>query len=462
MRTYAEHISATCDPKQAIRLAGERLEGVACLHSASVHPEWGRWTVLCARPARIVAAERPGGPDPLAALAESIASLRIELVDRYPVPFVGGWVGWLGYEAGRFLEDLPARTAWDVSLPAVRFGLYGSAAVYDHLARQWYVTGVELPEPAGGLAGREGMRAWSSLLHQAERVPLASRGGDGNASIEETDAFLAGMQPSLSDPQFLAAVERAVCYIGAGDIYQVNLARRLTAALPRRPLDLYLRLCETNPAWYAAYIDAGPGRAVLSSSPELFLRLEGREVVARPIKGTRPRVGEPAGDARARRELLASEKDRAELTMIVDLERNDLGRVCEFGSVQVVEPFGLEEHPTVYHLVGTIRGRLREGVGPIDLLRATFPGGSITGAPKIRAMQIIDELEPVARNVYCGSIGWIGLDGSMNLNIAIRTLLADGPRVHLYVGGGIVADSRPELELAETVAKARGMARALL
>jgi len=256
-------------------------------------------------------------------------------------------------------------------------------------------------------------------------------------------------------------VKRAVEYIAAGDVFQVNLARRLTAPLPASPERLFVRLCESNPAWYAACL-MWDGKAVLSSSPELFLRVEGRRVVTRPIKGTRPRVGNRHVDEQAVRELLGSEKDRAELTMIVDLERNDLGRVCQFGSVRVVEPYGLEAHPTVYHLVGTIEGLLRDEYDNVDLLRACFPGGSITGAPKVRAMEIIDELEPVVRSVYCGCIGYISIDGQMTMNIAIRTLVVDGQKVHTYTGGGIVADSQPEAEFAETVAKARGMAAALM
>jgi len=208
----------------------------------------------------------------------------------------------------------------------------------------------------------------------------------------------------------------------------------------------------------------GPGGspvAILSSSPELFLDLRDGHVVTRPIKGTRPRTGDPRIDAMARRELAESEKDRAELTMIVDLLRNDLGRVCSFRTVQVRDPGEIEEHPTVYHRVATIEGDLKTGLGWSDLLRAAFPGGSVTGAPKIRAMQIIRELEPTPRGIYCGSIGWIGLDGAMSLNLAIRTIVQRGDVVHLYAGGGIVAQSTPDGEYAETLAKLRGMLRAL-
>ncbi len=299
------------------------------------------------------------------------------------------------------------------------------------------------------------------LAHCDPSSPTAAQGGISGVPEAEVDAYIASMQSSLSDAQFQAAVARAIEYIGTGDIYQVNLARRLTTMLPVRPIDLYLRLCQANPAWYAAYI-AFDDKAVLSSSPELFLQVRDGHVITRPIKGTRPRICVPSADEASMRALLASAKDRAELAMIIDLERNDLGRLCRFGSVRVTEAMRLEEHPTVYHLVGTVEGQLREGLDAVDVLRATFPGGSITGAPKIRAMEIIRELEPVERSVYCGGIGCISLDGQMTMNIAIRTLIVDGQRVHLHVGGGIVADSEPHLELAETTAKARGMARAVM
>jgi len=459
-----ETVPARPDPVQVLRLAARRDAGVAMLHSAAADRRWGRWSILCARPAAVLEVWDAGGPDPFAALAERIRQARISRISGLALPFYAGWVGFLGYEAARFLEALPAGAASDVGLPVARFGLYGSAALYDHVAGRWYVAAAELPDHAGTPGvGLDGLRFWGDLLRAAERAgPLAEpTAGGPSASIAEVDDYLAGMHASLSPDQFKAAVGRAVEYIAAGDIYQVNLARRLTTALPAEPLELYLRLCRTNPAGYAAYL-ALENKAVVSSSPELFLQVRGDHVVTRPIKGTRPRVGHAGIDAEARRALPASRKDLAELTMIIDLERNDLGRVCRFGSVRVIEPFGLEEHPTVYHLVATIEGRLQEGRDAIDLLRASFPGGSITGAPKIRAMQIINELEPVVRSVYCGAIGCISLDGQMTMNIAIRTLLVDGSRVHLYTGGGIVADSVPELELAETVAKARGMARALM
>ena len=264
----------------------------------------------------------------------------------------------------------------------------------------------------------------------------------------------------MSRKAYFKKIARAKRRIEAGDIYEVNLTQRFSVETPHAPLDVYRSLRRANPSAYAALIAWGD-RAVISSSPELFLDLRNGRVVTRPIKGTRPRGGNTQDDDRLRRELATSEKDMAELTMIVDLLRNDLGRVCSFGSVRVESPGEIETHPTVLHRVATIEGRLRPDASWVDLLQASFPGGSITGAPKIRAMRIIDELEPTRRGVYCGSIGYLGLDGSLCLNIAIRTMFQVGSRVHVHAGGAIVADSEPEEEYEEIMAKARGMFQAL-
>lgn len=256
------------------------------------------------------------------------------------------------------------------------------------------------------------------------------------------------------------AVARCIDYIRAGDIFQVNLSQRFMIETPETPADIFERLQAQSPATYAAFLDFG-AFAIVSNSPELFLRVERlpdgrRKIVNRPIKGTRPR--QEGMDV----ELRDSEKDQAELAMIVDLQRNDLGRICEIGSVVVTEPRVIEAHPTVYHGVATVEGILRDDVTLADVLRATFPCGSITGCPKIRAMQIIDELEPVRRGPYCGVIGWIDpASGTMELNVAIRTMVIKGGRAYVNVGGGIVADSDPAAEYEETIVKARAMFRAL-
>lgn len=272
-----------------------------------------------------------------------------------------------------------------------------------------------------------------------------------------------GLHSTFTPDAYHRAVERAKRYIVAGDIYQVNLSQRFEAPIRQKPSELYLRLRQLNPAPFAAYLNF-PEVQVLSASPERFLLFDptSRSVQTRPIKGTRPRGATPDRDRLLCQELLASEKDHAENVMIVDVERNDLGRVADIGSVQVPHLAALESFATVFHLTSTVQARLRPDRDLVDLLLATFPSGSITGAPKIRAMEVIDELEPTARGIYTGAIGYIGFDGSLELNIAIRTILVKGETAYFQAGGGIVADSDPEAEYQETLDKASALAQAVL
>jgi para-aminobenzoate synthetase component 1 len=287
-------------------------------------------------------------------------------------------------------------------------------------------------------------KRWREWLHDAPDVLPRSR-------------FEAPLVGNFSADGYRGAVRRAVEYIHAGDLFQANIAQRFEVRGTPVPLDLYRRLRGRSPAPYSAFLKLDDDRAVISSSPELFYETQGDRIVTRPIKGTRPRGTSPSEDEAQRADLIASAKDRAELAMIVDLERNDLGRVCSYGTVRVTEPSSIESYATVHHQVATIEGRLRAGVGPIDVVRAVFPGGSIPGAPKIRAMEIIDELEPTRRSLYTGAIGYYSLGGRSAFNIAIRTMLVEGNRVSYQVGGGIVADSDPQLEYEETLHKGRAM-----
>ena len=274
--------------------------------------------------------------------------------------------------------------------------------------------------------------------------------------VTALEAAPEGLRSTFTHRGYLDAVARVREYIVAGDIFQANLSQRLQAPLHEAPFDLYRRLRRRNPAPFAAYFDCGD-LTVLSASPERFLRLdEHGSVETRPIKGTRPRGLGPMHDAALGRALAESEKDRAENVMIVDLLRNDLSRVCRPGSVRVPELFALEHHPTVHHLVSTVVGELTPGADAVDLVRATFPGGSITGAPKVRAMEIIAELEPTRRGAYCGSVGYLSRTGAMDTSIVIRTFVADGRRLTIHVGGGITWKSDPAAEWDETVAKASG------
>jgi para-aminobenzoate synthetase component 1 len=267
---------------------------------------------------------------------------------------------------------------------------------------------------------------------------------------------LSPLRSNFTRETYCAAVKRVLEYIRAGDIFQANLSQRFEARGHVDPLDLYLRLKNQSPAPFSAFLK-WDDLAVVSASPEWFYQTRGDHIVTRPIKGTRPRGATRAEDEAWASELRRSVKDRAELTMIVDLERNDLGRVCQYGSVRVIDPLTVESFAQVHHLVATVEGRIKPGLGPIDIVRAVFPGGSITGAPKIRAMEIIDELEPTRRSLYTGTIGYFSRGGTSAFNIAIRTMLVEGDRVSYQVGGGIVADSDPETEYVETMHKGRGL-----
>jgi len=387
---------------------------------------------------------RRAGRSPFAVLRRVLRSHRLTS-EPGAVPFTGGAVGYLAYDLGRFVERLPDTTVADIPLPEMHFALYDAVAAFDHRAAKWHVAVADVGAPG---AARRGKRLAAAVAGAPPAPPMRPVACTGLRSNFERDAYL-------------RVVERTKEYIAAGDIFQANLSQRFEAETDATPLELYAALRSVNPAPFACYLPTDAG-AVLSSSPERFLRVRGRRVETRPVKGTRPRRrDDEAFNERMRRELLASVKDRAELTMIVDLERNDLGRVCAYGSVRVTEPIVLEEYPTVCHLVATVEGDLHRRYDRVDLIRATFPGGSITGAPKIRAMEIIDELEPTKRSVYTGNIGYIGFDGRMDLNIAIRTMLLARGRAYLQVGGGIVADSGPEAEYQETLDKARAMFQAL-
>ncbi len=377
------------------------------------------------------------------------------------LPFFGGWIGYLAYEAGRYVEPTAGWRSHPAPLPVSHWALFDTVLIHDRLLDAWHAAGLTLPP----------------RLCPTDRPPLESR-------LDAVEQFLSALPldeppmltvshesspglPNLAPDEYFAAVRRILDYIRAGDVYQVNLARRLRFENSRPPIETYLRLCRSNPASHAAFINIqdprgdAPPAAILSSSPELFLSVLGRGVLTRPIKGTRPRGPTPSADLAAEQALAASEKDRAELNMIIDLERNDLGRVCRFGSVRVVSPGRIERLPTVHHRAATVTGSLRDDADALDLLRAAFPGGSITGAPKVRAMQIINELEPDPRGPYCGAIGYIALSGDVQLNLAIRTLTVTERGIDLHVGSGIVADSAPEEEFAELQAKAAGMIAAV-
>ncbi len=343
-------------------------------------------------------------------------------------------VGWLGYELNQAIEVLPSTRKDDLGFPDLFLAFHDQYQYRSGQDPEWETIRTDTTGRPRAISQQD----YQNLFRSATRPPLSR---------------------NFSKEEYLSAVRVAKEYIQAGDIYQVNLSQRFETTGPD-PWDVYDQLKKASPAPYSAILQIGD-KTVLSSSPEQFLRVHKSEIITRPIKGTRPRMPDPVEDLKMGRELYSSRKDDAELAMIVDLERNDLGRICKAGSVHVQEAKEQEIHPTVHHLSSTIRGTLKEEAGCADILRATFPGGSITGAPKIRAMEIIDELEPTHRGVYTGAIGVLGPEREMNLSIAIRVLHYENGRYSFQVGGAIVADSDPESEYQETLVKATGMAEAL-
>ena len=402
--------------------------------------------------------------NPFDVVQAELARCRRDSVPGLP-PFQGGLAGLFGYGLGRHIERLPTPGIDEFGVPDLALGMYDWVLAFDHQEqRSWIMA-------HGSLEGSRGER-----LRQAEaRLDQVRRWLDRPApalphllgnSVEMRTPMKATPVRSDVFSNFDAAsyremVRRGIDYVHAGDSFQINLSQRLVRRFQEPPLALYERLRQRNAAPFAGYFDLGEF-AIASASPERFLRLEADgSVETRPIKGTRPRSEDAAIDAARAEELRTSAKDRAENVMIVDLLRNDLGRVCRYGSVRVEALCRLESYRYVHHLVSEVRGNLRAGKDAVDLLRATFPGGSVTGAPKIRAMEIIAELEQVERGPYCGSLGWIGFDGSMDTNLLIRTFVLGRGWMHFAVGGGIVADSDPGREYDETWHKAEGLLRAL-
>ncbi len=404
-----------------------------------------RWLFVALDPFERVVA--PG--DPLAALDEALGRFRME-----PIPIgapAGFAVGAMSYDLGRRYEKLPSTAATDASCPDATFALYDCLLAHDYATRRSFAVSTGLPASGAARSQRAAQRL-RDLTTRLRQTRIAER-AEGGVASRPTSNF--------SRDTYAAAVLRAKEHIAAGDAYQVNVTQRFVATLGDvEPADLFRRLRRANPAAFAVF-HASPERAIVSASPERFVRVQGRRAEMWPIKGTRPRGASPEDDRRLARELLDSEKDRAENVMIVDLVRNDLGRVAEFGSVVADEICTLRSLPTVHHLVSRVSAQLRSDASGCDVLRAAFPCGSITGAPKIRAMEIIESIEGVRRGLSMGSLGYASFDGSMDWNVAIRTLdIVDGV-ARFNVGGGVVADSDPIAEYDESLWKARAILEAL-
>lgn len=421
----------------------------------------GRWSFIALDPFETLIA-RDGlvdGASPFEALKTRLAAFALppDKTAGLP-PFCGGAAGFFGYELARTLERLPPPRAPFApdgrSPPDMALGLYDTVLAFDMVERRAFIVSTGLPERDPGRRGTRARARMNEIRARMESLPASHPAASHPAAPHIASNF--------TRASYERAVARVVEYIHAGDIFQANLSQRFEAelAMGDTPYGLYLRLREASPAPFSAFFNFGEG-ALVSSSPERFLLCRDGEVETKPIKGTRPRGAAREEDEALAAELLASQKDRAENVMIVDLLRNDLSRVCADGSVCVDDLCALESFANVHHLVSTVRGRLRGDRTSADLLAACFPGGSITGAPKPRAMEIIAELEPSARGPYCGAIGYLGFDGAMDSSIAIRTMTVMGNRAVFQAGGGITAESDPHAEYDETLAKARAMMNAL-
>jgi para-aminobenzoate synthetase component 1 len=444
------------------------LPHVVFFDSAMRHPHLGRYSFVAADPVEWLTVPADGS-NAFQQLATRVALLP-QTADANLPPFQGGWAGLFGYELAGSLERVPRTSIDEFGIPALAVGLYDTVVAFDHHREAAWLISQGFPEiddvdrqkrAADRLAqfrtrllrrhecARDDVNhfSYSPLLPQqlAPQFKL-----DGHA----------GLMSNFSADAYRRAVQQVIDYIYAGDVFQVNLSQRLLHAAVDSPIELYCRLRGRNPAPFAGYLDGGDWQ-IASASPERFIRVDDGHVETRPIKGTRGRSPYPVADMFTGNVLRASEKDRAENVMIVDLLRNDLSRTCRPESVRVSQLCGLESYEFVQHLVSVVEGTLRNECTPLDVLRTSFPGGSVTGAPKIRAMEIIAELEPTVRGPYCGSFGYIGVGGQMDSNILIRTITAARGWWQLPVGGGIVAQSNPRDEYDETWHKAAGLLRAL-
>lgn len=423
------------------------------LDSGQPMSQFGRYDIMVANPfVRLVTngeqtvivdgmGERSSKNDPFELLKETLSPYRIAKTE---LPFEGGAIGYFAYDLARRVEHLPSVSLDAENMPQMMVGIYDWALVVDHQLRRTYLV-------SHGMSAQTELD-WPSLcvLFDAPLmvVPLA------NFKISSA------LQSNMDYTQYGAAFNRVKQYIHEGDCYQVNLAQRFSAHGSGDAWIAYLALRDISPAPFMSYMNLGDAQSslqVLSASPERFLQVNGKHVETRPIKGTRPRSDNADEDASNANDLQNSPKDRAENLMIVDLLRNDISKVCETGSVRADKLFALESFANVHHLVSTVTGKLAEDKTAIDLLRACFPGGSITGAPKLRAMEIIEELEPNRRGLYCGAIGYVGFDGNMDTNIAIRTAVYSDDEIRFYAGGGVVADSEMAKEYRETLDKASSM-----
>ncbi len=463
MLPLVQRLERVPDVTHALR-AFSTLPRVCLLESAKVLPELGRYSFLMADPFAVSACNAIDA-DPFAEAESLLQKYTAKTIEGLP-PFQGGAAGVLSYELGGCFEKIPVAKHNDFPIPLLSLGFYDVVLVWDHISEEaWLISHgwPETTEDARVKRAAERLRNFQTLLETEASKPVASTPVSSTTATKTTNFdnhFPTPWSGNFSSAGYRQAIQKAIEYIYAGDIFQVNLSQRWIHPAVCSSLELYLELRAVNPAPFAAYIEMD-GTEILSASPERFLRMRDRHIETRPIKGTRLRSPHPLVDLWVGDSLTESRKDRAENLMIVDLLRNDLSRVCDIESVRVTQLCGVERYQYVVHLVSAVEGILANDVPAFDLLRATFPGGSITGAPKVRAMEIIAELEPTTRGAYCGCIGYVGFDGTMDWNIAIRTITAQEGWWQVQAGGGIVADSDPSSEEAETWHKAQGLVRAI-
>jgi len=435
-------------------------KSASILGANSSRTDAGRFSYWAAEPKEIFEF-RTGQKNPFEKLHEVLSKY---ILDKSAINtglpkgiFCGGWIGFFGYELSRFIEKLPETAVDDLELPLIRLCFYDSLIAYDHLKNTFRLLALEIPgdikTPEQKLAELE------NLLAESQNIEVNPPAPD---DLDNRD-FL-NTRCNMSKAYYLQSLRKIKQYIYDGEVYQINFSRRFESEFNAGPMDLFHWQNHFNPSPYASYIDGGNFH-IVSASPEMFITVADGIIQTKPIKGTRQRLDENDYNRPQAvqintvnlNDLLYSEKEQAELNMIIDLERNDIAKICVPGTRRVVQPRSIESYPTVFHAVATVAGRLRGSINFCDILKAMFPGGSITGAPKIRSMEIIDETELTARGVYTGSIGFIGIDGSVCLNIAIRTIIVKNQRVYTQTGGGIVADSDPEAEWQETIIKARAL-----
>ncbi len=417
------------------------------LDSAMDPNKLGRYSFISSNPFKVLKYKN-NEENPLNNLQYELKKYKVK--NNTHLPFVGGAVGYLSYDLGNYLEKLPKTAKDDTNVYDLYFGFYNYVIVIDHLEGKTYIATPDLDIEKEKLI----------LKLVEEKIKNAELRGIDNICYEEKNIDSIKLKSNFTKEEFKNAVKKVQNYIKQGDIYQANLTQRFSGKTNLSSYELYRDLRRISPAPFGAYLNF-EGYNILSNSPERFIKCINNKIETRPIKGTRPRGINKEEDLRLQEELKNSEKDRAELLMIVDLERNDIGRISKIGSVKVPELFVIEPYANVNHLVATVVGEIEDNKDCIDVIKATFPGGSITGAPKIRAMEIIDELEPTQRNVYTGSIGYIGFNGDMDLNIAIRTIVKEDDNVYFQVGGGMTWDSNPDDEYQETLDKAKSIMKAL-